>query len=94
MRRSRLVLVVLDRVRPCNGRRPWPQPTFASLRASTGADTRYRRRREQGDWNAAQRNFFNRMIGQLHHCQQKRELFDERSAFPTASCPPAEAAAA
>lgn len=47
---------------------------FASLRASTGANAHYRRRREQGDGNAAaQRNLFNRMIGQLCHCLQKRE---------------------
>lgn len=32
------------------------------------------------------------MIGQLYHCLQKRELFDEQSAFPTPSL--AEAAAA
>ncbi|MGW2567597.1 IS110 family transposase [Streptomyces sp. NPDC001537] len=57
---------------------------FASLRASTGANAHYRRRREQGDWHAAaQRNLFNRMIGQLYHCLQKRELFDEQAAFPT-----------
>jgi hypothetical protein len=44
----------------------------------------YRRRDEHGDWHsAAQRNLFNRMIGQLYHCLKKRELFDERTAFPT-----------
>jgi hypothetical protein len=32
------------------------------------------------------------MIGQLYHCLQKRELFDEQSAFPTVSL--AEVAAA
>ncbi|MFC5147671.1 hypothetical protein [Streptomyces aureoversilis] len=37
-----------------------------------------------GDWHAsAQRNLFNRMIGQLYHCLQKGELFDEQLAFPT-----------
>ncbi|GAA3092948.1 hypothetical protein GCM10017562_75380 [Streptomyces roseofulvus] len=56
---------------------------FAALRHSPGADAHYRRRRETGDWHAAaQRNLFNRMIGQLYHCLQKRELFDEQSAFP------------
>ncbi|MER5741591.1 transposase [Streptomyces sp. NPDC002262] len=56
---------------------------FASLRASAGANAHYRRRRDQGDWHAAaQRNLFNRMIGQLYHCLQKRELFDEESVFP------------
>ncbi|MFF5553394.1 IS110 family RNA-guided transposase [Streptomyces olivaceoviridis] len=57
---------------------------FASLRASAGANAHYRRRREHGDWHAAaQRNLFNRMIGQLYHCLQRRELFDESTALPT-----------
>ncbi|MFM9612102.1 IS110 family RNA-guided transposase [Streptomyces niveiscabiei] len=57
---------------------------FASLRASAGADAHYRRRRKAGDWHAAaQRNLFNRMIGQLYHCLQHRTLFDEQVAFPT-----------
>ncbi len=56
---------------------------FASLRASDGANDHYRRRREHGDWHAAaQRNLFNRMIGQLHHCLQHNKLFDEQTAFP------------
>ncbi|GGJ60572.1 hypothetical protein GCM10010121_083990 [Streptomyces brasiliensis] len=57
---------------------------FSALRSSPGADTHYRRRREQGDWHgAAQRHLFNRMIGQLYHCLQARELFDEHIAFPS-----------
>jgi transposase len=57
---------------------------FASLRASTGANAHYRRRREHGDWHAAaQRNLFNRMIGQLYHCIQHHKPFDENAAFPT-----------
>jgi hypothetical protein len=46
----------------------------------------YRRRRdEHGDWHAAaQRNLFKRMLGQMFHCLQRRELFDENTAFPTA----------
>lgn len=56
---------------------------FSSLRASAGANAHYRRRREHGDWHAAaHRNLFNRMIGQLYHCLQKQELFDEQSTFP------------
>jgi hypothetical protein len=31
---------------------------------------------------AAQRHLFNRMIGQLYHCLQASELFDEHIAFP------------
>lgn len=60
--------------------------TFSALRASPGAMAHYRRRRdEQGDWHAAaQRNLFNRMLGQMFHCLQRRELFEENTAFPTA----------
>lgn len=55
---------------------------FAALTASPGANAHYRRRRECGDWHAAaQRNLLNRMLGQLHHCLQVRELFDEQRAF-------------
>jgi hypothetical protein len=44
-----------------------------------------RRRDDAGDWHAAaQRNPFNRMTGQLYHCLQTRERFDEDTAFPTA----------
>ncbi|QIZ00787.1 IS110 family transposase [Streptomyces sp. S1D4-11] len=58
---------------------------FAALTASPGAKAHYRRRREHGDWHAAaERNLFNRMIGQLYHCLQNHELFDEQAAFPTA----------
>ncbi|MFF4410643.1 IS110 family transposase [Streptomyces sp. NPDC001404] len=58
---------------------------FASLRASPGAMAHYRRRRDDhGDWHAAaQRNLFNRMLGQLYHCLQQRKLFDEHTAFST-----------
>ena len=50
-----------------------------------GAKAHYRRRRdEHGDWHAvAQRNLFNRMIGQLYHCLQTNQLFDEHVAFPS-----------
>lgn len=59
---------------------------FSALRASPGAMAYYRRRRdEHGDWHAAaQRNLFNRMLGQMFHCLQRRELFEENTAFPTA----------
>ncbi|MET7313751.1 IS110 family transposase [Streptomyces sp. NPDC005571] len=57
---------------------------FSALRASAGADAHYRRRREAGDWHAsAQRNLFNRMLGQLYHCLQSGELFHEQTAYPT-----------
>ena len=58
---------------------------FASITASPGAKTHYRRRRDDhGDWHAAaQRNLFNRMLGQLYHCLQHHTLFDEYTAYPT-----------
>jgi transposase len=57
---------------------------FSAITASPGAKAHYRRRRnDHGDWHAAaQRNLFNRMLGQLYHCLQNRALFDEQSAFP------------
>ncbi|MEY9962751.1 hypothetical protein ABIA33_000777 [Streptacidiphilus sp. MAP12-16] len=58
---------------------------FSAITASAGANAHYHRRRdENGDWHAsAQRNLFNRMLGQLYHCLQKGELFDEQVAYPT-----------
>ncbi|MER5795812.1 IS110 family transposase [Streptomyces sp. NPDC001980] len=57
---------------------------FSAITASPGAKAHYRHRRdEHSDWHAAaQRNLFNRMIGQLYHCLQHRKLFDENTAFP------------
>ncbi len=55
---------------------------FSALTASPGANAHYRRRREHGDWhNAAQRHLLNRFLGQLHHCLQTRQPFDEQRAF-------------
>ncbi|WP_031498865.1 IS110 family transposase [Streptomyces bicolor] len=58
---------------------------FSAITASPGAKAHYRRRRDDhGDWHAAaQRNLFNRMLGQLYYCLQEHELFDEQTAFPT-----------
>lgn len=49
-----------------------------------GAKTTYRRRRDKhSDWHAdAQRNLFNRLLGQLYHCLKNRRLFEELAAFP------------
>lgn len=47
---------------------------FASLKCSTGAYEHYRRRRAAGDWHAAaQRNLFNRFLGQLYFCLKTPE---------------------
>ncbi|WTJ47693.1 IS110 family transposase [Streptomyces atratus] len=61
--------------------------SFSAITASPGAKTHYRRRRdEHGDWHAAaQRNLFNRLIGQLYHCLQHGQRFNEAVAFPSPS---------
>ena len=60
---------------------------FSAITASPGAKAHYRRRRDgHGDWHAAaQRNLFNRMIGQLYHCLQHGQCYDEAVAFPAAA---------
>lgn len=69
------------------------QWAFAALTASPGAAAHYRRRRDRGDWHAqAQRHLFNRMIGQLYHCLQTRQHFDEQHAFTSSSADLAAAA--
>ena len=56
---------------------------LASLRASPGARLHYDTRRAAGDWNRqAQRHLFNKFLGQLHHCLQTGQLYDEHRAFP------------
>jgi transposase len=63
---------------------------LGSLRASPGARRHFDARRANGDWNRqAQRNLFNKFLGQLHHCLQTRRLYNEHQAFP----PPLELAA-
>jgi transposase len=47
----------------------------------------YRRRRANGDRHAAAtRHLFNKLLGQLHHCLQHRQTFDEATAFPMPLC--------
>lgn len=67
---------------------------FSAISASPGAKTHYRKRRDDhGDWHAAaQRNLFNRMLGQLYHCLQQHELFYEQTAFPSTTAEALEAA--
>jgi transposase len=56
---------------------------LASLRASPGARRHYDARRATGDWNRqAQRHLFNKFLGQLHHCLQTSQLYNEHQAFP------------
>ena len=43
----------------------------------------YRHRRDHGDrHSAANRHLFNKLIGQLYHCLQTQQAFDEAKAFP------------
>lgn len=59
---------------------------FSAITASPGAKAHYRRRRDVGDWHAAaQRNLFNRMIGQLYYCLRHNQPYDEAAAFPEGS---------
>jgi len=56
---------------------------LGSLRASPGARRHFDARRATGDWNRqAQRHLFNKFLGQLHHCLQTGQLYDEHRAFP------------
>jgi transposase len=56
---------------------------LASLRHSPGARRHYDARRAAGDWNRqAQRHLFNKFLGQLHHCLQTGQLYNEHLAFP------------
>ena len=63
---------------------------LGSLRASPGARRHFDARRAAGDWNhQAQRHLFNKFLGQLHHCLQTGQHYDEHVAFP----PPLQLAA-
>lgn len=56
---------------------------LASLRSSPGARRHYDARRAAGDWNRqAQRHLFNKFLGQLHHCLQTGQPYNEHRAFP------------
>jgi transposase len=59
---------------------------LSSLRASPGARRHFDVRRAAGDWNhQAQRNLFNKFLGQLYHCLQTAQPYDEALAFPAAT---------
>lgn len=56
---------------------------LAALRHSPGARRHYDARRAAGDWNRqAQRHLFNKFLGQLHHCLQTGQPYNEHRAFP------------
>ncbi|HUO40848.1 MAG TPA: IS110 family transposase [Mycobacterium sp.] len=55
----------------------------AALRGSPGARRHFDARRAAGDWNRqAQRHLFNKFLGQLHHCLQTGQHYNEHQAFP------------
>jgi transposase len=57
---------------------------WAISAASTyeAARRHYRQRRDHGDrHSAANRHLFNKLLGQLYHCLQHQETFDETKAF-------------
>jgi hypothetical protein len=56
---------------------------LSSLRASPRARRHFDARRAAGDWNhQAQRHLFNKFFGQLHHCLQTGQSYNEHRAFP------------
>jgi transposase len=56
---------------------------FSAASTYEPARQHYRRRREHGDRHAAaNRHLFNKLLGQLHHCLQHHQTFDETRAFP------------
>ena len=67
---------------------------FAAIPRPGPIKDHYDRRRTHGDRHAAAlRNMFNRLRGQLYHCLQANQTYDESKAFP-ASVHGAEPAAA
>jgi transposase len=55
---------------------------FMALTNAPAARAHYQRRRAHGDRHpAALRNLFNRMLGQLHHCLQTTQVYNEQLAF-------------
>ena len=62
--------------------------TFAALTHSPGARRHYDRRRNAGEGHAAAlRNLYNRFLGQLYHCLQTGQPYDEDRAFAPAPAP-------
>ncbi len=59
---------------------------FSAASTYEPARRHYRQRRDRGDrHSAANRHLFNKLLGQLYHCLQHGETFDEAKAF---SVPP------
>jgi transposase len=78
--KARVVLLRRARnKRLCDACRWW---AFLSTQHSPGAESYYRRRRTAGDGHeAALRRLANKLLGQLHHCLDRRTLYDEDKAW-------------
>ena len=56
---------------------------FSAASTYEPARRHYRQRREHGDRHAAAtRHLFNKLLGQLYHCLQHNQTFDDAKAFP------------
>jgi transposase len=56
---------------------------FMAMTNSPPARAHYSQRKHAGDGHpAALRHLFNRLLGQLHHCLQTNQTYDETMAFP------------
>lgn len=67
---------------------------FVASTKTTGGALHYQHRRNRGDRHAAAlRHLFNRLLGQLYHCLQTGQLYNELKAFPNLADHPEPAAA-
>jgi transposase len=67
---------------------------FVASTKTPGGAVHYQRRRDRGDRHAAAlRHLFNRLLGQLYHCLQTGQLYNEAMAFPNPVDQPKPAAA-
>ncbi|MEV6341591.1 IS110 family transposase [Nocardia vinacea] len=72
----------------------WIWATAAAINPGPAQD-HYRHRRDHGDRHAAaMRHLFNKMLGQLYHCLQTRQIYDPTKAFTSHLTTPPESAAA
>ena len=56
---------------------------FSATSNCEPARQHYRERRDNGDRHAAAtRHLFNKLLGQLYHCLQHQQTYDEAKAFP------------
>jgi transposase len=60
---------------------------FSTASTHDLARRHYRQRRDHGDrHSAANRHLFNKLLGQLYHCLQVGQSFDQAKAFPAPLC--------